>query len=57
MIYLMNGLNLWVKTPYLDVQPPKYKKMSGRPHKRRNLEQREIDGTDRKMRRTCFIVK
>ncbi|XP_058726989.1 uncharacterized protein LOC131598396 [Vicia villosa] len=31
--------------------------MPGRPKKRRNLEQGELDGTDRKMRRTGFIVK
>ncbi|CAI8585004.1 unnamed protein product [Vicia faba] len=31
--------------------------MPGRPKKKRNLEQGEIDGTDRKLRRTGFIVK
>ncbi|CAL5195295.1 unnamed protein product [Lathyrus oleraceus] len=57
VIYPVNGSNIWVKTPYSDVQPPKYRKMFGIPKKRRNLEQGEIDGTDRKMRRTSFIVK
>lgn len=46
-----------VRTEYPDVQPPKYRKMLGRPKKRRNLEQRDIDGSDYKMRITSFIVK
>ncbi|XP_058753673.1 uncharacterized protein LOC131626849 [Vicia villosa] len=57
VLYPMNGSNLWVRTPYPDVQPPKYRKMPGRPKKRRNLEQGEIDGSDKKMRRTGFIIK
>ncbi|XP_050875886.1 uncharacterized protein LOC127079542 [Lathyrus oleraceus] len=57
MSYHVNGSNLWVKTPFPDVQPPKYRKMSGRPKKRGNIEQGEIDGTGIKMRRTSFIVK
>ncbi|CAL5184572.1 unnamed protein product [Lathyrus oleraceus] len=57
VIYPVKGSNFWVKTPYLDVHPPKFRNMPDRPKKRRNLEKGEIDGTDRKMRRTCFIVK
>ncbi|CAK8537837.1 unnamed protein product [Lathyrus sativus] len=57
VIFPVNGSNLWVRTKYPDVQPPKYMKMPGRPKKRRNLEQSEIDGSDRKMRRTGFNVK
>ncbi|XP_058779988.1 uncharacterized protein LOC131653730 [Vicia villosa] len=56
VIFPVNGSNLWVRTEYPDVLPPKYRKMLGRPKKRRNLEQGEIDGSDRKMRRTGFIV-
>lgn len=43
VIYLVNGSNLWVKTPYMDLQPPKYRKMSGRQNNMRNLKQGEID--------------
>lgn len=57
VIYHVSGSNLWVKTPYPNVQPPKYRKMRGRPKKRKNLEQGVIGGTDRKMRKACFIVK
>lgn len=57
VIYLVNGSNLWVRTLYLDVQQPKYGKIPRRPNKIRNLEQGKIDGSDRKMRRTCLIVK
>ncbi|CAL5208570.1 unnamed protein product [Lathyrus oleraceus] len=57
VIYHVNGSNLWVKKPYPDVQPPKYRNMPGRPKKMRNLKQEEIYGTEIKMRRTCFIVK
>ncbi|CAK8562570.1 unnamed protein product [Lathyrus sativus] len=57
VIYPVIGSNLWVIIEYLDVQSPKYRKMPRRPKKRRNLEQGEIDASDRKMRRTCFIVK
>lgn len=39
------------------MKPPKYRKMPGRPKKIRNLEQREIDVSNRKMRRIGFIVK
>ncbi|XP_058742290.1 uncharacterized protein LOC131614751 [Vicia villosa] len=57
IIYLVNCLNLWARTHYPDVHPPKYRKMPGRPKKKRNLEQGELDGTGRKIRRTCLIVK
>ncbi|XP_058758429.1 uncharacterized protein LOC131631679 [Vicia villosa] len=57
VIYPVNGSNLWEKTQYPDVHPPKYRKMPGRPKKKRNLEQGEIDGSDRKLRRTGLIVK
>src|ERR1051325_2709310 len=57
VIFPVNGSNLWVTTEYPDVMPPKFRKMPGRPKKRRNLEQGELDGTDKKMRRTGFIVK
>ncbi|XP_058755786.1 uncharacterized protein LOC131629000 [Vicia villosa] len=57
VIFPVNGSNLWERTEYPDVLPPKFRKMPGRPKKRRNLEQGELDGTDRKMRRTGFIVK
>ncbi|XP_058749010.1 uncharacterized protein LOC131621966 [Vicia villosa] len=57
VLYPVNGSNLWVRTPYPDVQPPKYRKMPGRPKKLRNLEQGEIDGSDKKMRMTGFIIK
>ncbi|XP_058722173.1 uncharacterized protein LOC131593626 [Vicia villosa] len=57
IIYPVNGTNLWVRTEFPDVQPPKYKKMPGRPKKRRNHEAGEIDGTDRKMRKTCMIMR
>ncbi|XP_058739607.1 uncharacterized protein LOC131611723 [Vicia villosa] len=56
VIFPVNGSNLWVRTEYPDVMPPTYRKMPGRPKKRRNLEQGEIDGSDRKMRRNGFIV-
>ncbi|XP_058765013.1 uncharacterized protein LOC131638472 [Vicia villosa] len=48
IIYPLNGSNLWVRTEYPDVLPPKYRRMLGRPKKRRNLEQGEIDGSDKK---------
>src|SRR3954463_9658701 len=51
VLYPVNGSNLWVKTPYSDVRPPKHRRMPGRPKKKRNREQGEIDGTDRKIRR------
>ncbi|CAK8567158.1 unnamed protein product [Lathyrus sativus] len=57
VIFLVNDSNMWVKTEYPDVQPPKYRKMPGRLKKTWNLKQWEIDGFDRKMRRTCFIIK
>ncbi|XP_058761190.1 uncharacterized protein LOC131634538 [Vicia villosa] len=55
--YPVNGSNLWERTQYPDVHPPKFRKMPGRPKKKRNLEQGELDGTDRKLRRTGLIVK
>ncbi|XP_058726957.1 uncharacterized protein LOC131598362 [Vicia villosa] len=57
VIYPVNGSNLWARTQYPDVHPPKFRKMPGRPKKKRNLEQGELDGTDRKLRRTGLIVK
>lgn len=57
VIYPVNGSNMWVRTKYPDVQPPKYRKMPGRPNKNMNLEQGEIDGSNCKIRRTGFIVK
>ncbi|XP_058776504.1 uncharacterized protein LOC131650808 [Vicia villosa] len=57
IIYPVNGTNLWVRTEYPDVQPPKFKKMPGRPKKRRNREQGEIDGTDRKIRKTGMVLR
>ncbi|XP_058783466.1 uncharacterized protein LOC131658154 [Vicia villosa] len=57
VLYPVNGSNLWVKTPYPDVRPPKHRRMPGRPKKKRNREQGEIDGTDRKIRRTRLIVR
>lgn len=33
VIYHVNGSTLWVGTEYPDVQPPKYRKMSGRQKK------------------------
>ncbi|XP_058733971.1 uncharacterized protein LOC131605655 [Vicia villosa] len=57
VIYPVNGSNLWARTQYPDVHPPKFRKMPGRPKKKRNLEQGELDGTDRKNRRTGLIVK
>ena len=57
IIYPVNGSNLWSRTKYLDVLPPKFRKMPGRPKKRRNLEQGEMNGFDKKMRRTRFIIK
>ncbi|XP_058747068.1 uncharacterized protein LOC131620060 [Vicia villosa] len=57
VIYPVNGSNLWARTQYPDVHPPKYRKMPRRPKKKRNLEQGELDGTDKKIRRTGLIVK
>ncbi|XP_058776132.1 uncharacterized protein LOC131650439 [Vicia villosa] len=57
IIYPVNGTNLWVRTEYPDVQPPKFKKMPGRPKKKRNREQGEIDGSDRKMRKTGMVLR
>lgn len=57
VIYPINRSNMWDRIEYPDVQPPKYRKMSGQPKKKRNLEQGEIDDSHRKMRRTSFIVK
>ncbi|XP_058733729.1 uncharacterized protein LOC131605384 [Vicia villosa] len=57
VIYPVNGSNLWARTQYPDVHPPKFRKMPGRPKKKRNLEQGELNGTDRKLRRTGLIVK
>ncbi|XP_058776147.1 uncharacterized protein LOC131650454 [Vicia villosa] len=34
IIYLVNGSNLWIRTEYPDVQPPKYMRMPGRPKKK-----------------------
>ncbi|XP_058778388.1 uncharacterized protein LOC131652524 [Vicia villosa] len=57
VIYPVNGSNLWERVQYLDVHPPKYRKMLGRPMKKRNISQGEIDGTDRKIRRIGMILK
>lgn len=57
IIYPANGSNLWVRTKYAYFQPLKYRKMQGRPKKRRNLQQGEIDRPDRNMRRTGFTLK
>ncbi|XP_058749184.1 uncharacterized protein LOC131622171 [Vicia villosa] len=57
VIYPINGSNLWVRTQYPYVKPPKYKKMLGRPKKKRNIKQRDIDGIGRKIRRTGLIAK
>lgn len=57
VIYFVNDSNLWVKTEYLVVHPPKFRKMSGKLKKKMNLTQGEIDGYDRKMRRIEFILK
>ncbi|CAL5189906.1 unnamed protein product [Lathyrus oleraceus] len=57
VIYPVNGSNIWVKTPYPDVQPPKYRNMYGILKNGSNLEQGEINGIDRKMRGIGFIVK
>lgn len=57
VIYPVNGSNVWVRTEYPHVQPPKYRKIRRRPKKMRNLEQGEIVGSDCKMRRTSFIIK
>ncbi|CAK8543818.1 unnamed protein product [Lathyrus sativus] len=57
VIFHVNGSNMWVRIEYPDVQPPKYRKMPGRPKKRKKLEHGEIDSSDRKMRRIGFIVK
>lgn len=57
MIYLLNKSNLWVKTKYPHVKSLKYRKMSGRPNKRKNLEHGEIYGSNHKMRKTILIVK
>lgn len=56
IIYLVNGTNLWIRTKYLDVEPPKFRKIPGRPKKRRNLEKGAIDGTDRKMIKTRMVL-
>src|SRR4051812_13704299 len=37
IIYSINGINLWIKIEYPNMQPPKFRKMTGRPKKRRNL--------------------
>ncbi|XP_058768549.1 uncharacterized protein LOC131642290 [Vicia villosa] len=57
IIYPLNGSNLWARTEYPDVLPPKYRRMPGRPKKRRNLEQGEIDGSDKKMRRVGLAIR
>ncbi|XP_058774237.1 uncharacterized protein LOC131648501 [Vicia villosa] len=57
VILPVNGSNLGVRIEYPDVLPLKYRKIPERPKKRRNLEQSEIDGSDRKMRRNGFNVK
>ena len=57
VLYHVNGSNLWAKTPYPDVQPPKFRKMPGRPKKRRNLEQWEIDGSNKKIEKNILYCK
>ncbi|CAL5214447.1 unnamed protein product [Lathyrus oleraceus] len=57
VIYPINGFNLWERTIYNDVQPPVFRKMLGSPKKKRNLEQGEVDGSDRKLRRIGLHIK
>ncbi|XP_050890963.1 uncharacterized protein LOC127096438 [Lathyrus oleraceus] len=57
VIYPVNDSNLWERTVYNDVQPPVFRKMPGKPKKKRNLEQGEVDGTGRKLRRNGLHIK
>ncbi|XP_058759791.1 uncharacterized protein LOC131633092 [Vicia villosa] len=49
VIYPVNGSNLWVRTQYPDVHPPKYRKMPGRPKKKRNLDKENLMGLPKKL--------
>ncbi|XP_052736612.1 uncharacterized protein LOC108320266 [Vigna angularis] len=62
IVYPINGNNMWDLTPYPDVMPPRKKVMSGRPKRKRRLEQWEIRKDDSRvskggLRKRCGICR
>ena len=56
LINPINGPNLWAKTPYDPLLPPKEKRQPGRP-KTKRIKEPDEPQNPYKLRRTCLVMK
>lgn len=57
VIYLVNGVSLWVKTNVVDIQHPPIKRQPSRPKKKRNKKTGEQVRTTTQLKRAKFGIK